>query len=139
MYYELVDAPFGRCLTVRRYKVERIETVMIDFEIESQNTREVEWPVERNKVRRRRSLLVKRNNLVERRSRRNSDMEVKADDLALEEGERQNPIGQESEGDNCEKLNLKIGCSWFVRVNSKRRMGTCMHWNAKRWTVGIQY
>lgn len=53
-----------------------------------------------------------------------------------EEEERQNPIGQESEDDNCGKLNLKIGCSWFVRVISERRMGTCMHWNAKRWMFG---
>lgn len=84
MYCGLVDAPFVRYLPVRRCKVERRKsvmtaivtvTVMIDFEIENQNMRLVEWPVERNKVRRRKNLVVKKNNLVERRSRRNSGME----------------------------------------------------------------
>lgn len=106
---------------------------MIDFEIVSRSKKQVEKPVERNMVRRRRSLLVRMNNLVESLSLSSFDTEEKANGSALEEVERQNPIGRESEDDNCEKLSLKIGCSLFVRVISRRRMGTwsCMHWNAK--------
>lgn len=97
---------------------------MIGSEIVSQNTKQVELPVERNKVRRRRNLLVKMSNLVESPSRQSFDMEEKVADLTLEEEEeRQNPIGRESEGDNCEKLSLKVGCSLFVRVISERRIG----------------
>lgn len=94
--------------------------VMLDFEIEvgieSQSTRWVEWLVERNKVRRRRSLEVKRNILVETLNHQMYCRERKVVDLILGGVELQSQRGRANEGDNYGKGNLRVDCSWLVRA-----------------------
>lgn len=86
---------------------------MVESEIESRSMIEVETLVEKSRVKRHRNLEMKRNILVENRSRWNSDMAVKEVDSTLVE-ERQSLIDLENEGDNRGKMNLKIDCSWSV-------------------------